>query len=64
MKLFLKMKPWQLFVLLFGVPYLMMAVSVAGGDLKQMFTILPIVTLVFSGPLIAWCWSLGIHTNR
>jgi hypothetical protein len=54
----------QLFVLLFGLPYFMMAVGMAGDDLKQMFTILPIATLVFSGPLIAWLWSLDIHTKR
>lgn len=64
MKLFLKMKPWQLFVLLFGAPYLILGVSMVGGDFKRMFTIVPIVTLAFSGPFIAWFWSLGIHINR
>ena len=64
MKLFLKMKAWQLFVLLFGAHFLMMAFGMIGGDPRRMFTIMPIGMLVFLAVFMGWFWTLGIYTNR
>jgi len=64
MKLFLKMKAWQLFVLLFGTQFLMMPVVMVGGNPQRMFTIMPIAMLVFLAVFMGWFWSLGNNINR
>jgi hypothetical protein len=67
MKLFLKMKAWQLFVLLFGTQFLTMAgstVSVVGGSPRSMFAMMSGATLFFGAILMMWLWSVAIHTNR
>lgn len=64
MRIFLKMKSWQLFLLLFGAHFLMMAVGMVGGDPRRMFTIMPIGMLVFMAVFMAWFWALGTNINR
>ena len=65
MKIFLKLKAWQLFTLLFG-PHLlmMMAVIMTGGGPRRMVFILPLPMIVFLAVFMAWFWSLGVHINQ
>ena len=63
MKLFLDMKAWQLFALLFGSHFLM-AVGIFGGEPGTMFTLVPIAMLVLVAVFMAWFWSLGTNINR
>jgi hypothetical protein len=64
MKAFLKMKSWQLFLLLFGAHFLLMAVGMIGGDPSRMFIIIPIGMLIFMAVFMAWFWALGTNINR
>ena len=64
MKIFLKMKAWQLFALLFGTHFLTMAIGIVGGNPMAMLITMPIGMLVFMAVFMGWFWALGTNINR
>ncbi len=63
MKIFLKMKAWQLFLLLFGAYFTILAGTVLDFP-PWVPAILPIGMLMFMAVFVAWVWSLGTNINR
>ena len=74
---FLKAQHWQLFVLMFGIPFLLQIVasilmflnidSNGNPDLTGMISILissPIIMLLYTGVFFGWFWSIGIGLQK
>ncbi|MFD0976777.1 hypothetical protein [Salinimicrobium gaetbulicola] len=74
---FLNAKHWQLFVLMFGIPFLLQIVasilmflnidSNGNPDLTGMISILissPIIMLLYTGVFFGWFWSIGIGLQK
>lgn len=64
MEIFLKLKPWQIFMLICGMPFIAMFVLMSlttNADL--IFKVFPIFMLVFISIFLLWFWSLGTILN-
>ncbi|MEG9329206.1 hypothetical protein V6B16_14780 [Salinimicrobium catena] len=74
---FLNAKHWQLFVLMFGIPFLLQIVasilmflnidSNGNPDLTGMISIFissPIIMLLYTGVFFGWFWSIGIGLQK
>ena len=71
MTIFLRAKHWQLFILTFGLPFLIeiifmlrMFVTIASGRVNGLdmgaFTLFPIIMLLCMGTMFGWFWSVAI----
>lgn len=71
MNIFLRAKHWQLFLLTFGLPFLIeiifmlkMFVTIASGRVNGLdmgaFTLFPIIMLLCMGTMFGWFWSVAI----
>ena len=68
MNIFLRLKHWQLFGLLIGIPFVfqivgMMAIIVSQ-DPTMMFTVFPLIMILFMGVFFGWFYTLGINLNK
>ena len=69
MNLFIKMKSWQIFTLMFILPFILqitlMSIFIGGGnvDPKIIFTIFPFIMLIFMALYLSWFWALGTKLN-
>ena len=68
MEFFLKIKAWQLFILLFVLPYglqfAVMGTLIGTGEPALIFVLMPFVMLVFIAVFIGWFWTLGTELNK
>lgn len=68
MKLLLKLKHWQLFLLLMVIPILfqigMFAAVFISNDPLMMFSLFPIVMILFMGIFFGWFYALGTHLHK
>lgn len=64
MNLFLKMKAWQLFVLLFGSIFLVMALGTIVDDPRWIIIIVMGWMLIFMAVFTGWVWTIGAYANR
>jgi len=65
MKLFLKAKHWQLFVLFFGIPFtfqivIMVSIFTSHNLLFSYFKFIPIIMVVYASAFLGWFWSIGL----
>ena len=72
MKFFLKIKHWQLFVLLIGIPIALEFFTVGfiftaddfSSGLERFLRIFPVLLLLYIGALFGWLWSVGIFLSK
>ena len=68
MKLLLKLKHWQLFLILMVIPILfqigMFAAVFISNDPLMMFRLFPIVMILFMGIFFGWFYALGTHLHK
>ncbi len=68
MKLLLKLKHWQLFLLLMVIPILfqigMFAAVFISNDPLMMFRLFPIVMILFMGIFFGWFYALGTNLHK
>jgi hypothetical protein len=68
MNFFLRIKHWQLFTLLFGLPFFFqigVMVSVASSHNPSLvFKFFPWMMIFFIAPLFSWMYVLGINLNK
>lgn len=61
---FLKAKHWQIFMLTFGLPFLiqiiMILMTIIGNDPMIMMNIFPVIMILFLGGFLGWFWSIGV----
>ncbi|MFO7656377.1 MAG: hypothetical protein R6W78_04865 [Bacteroidales bacterium] len=61
---FLKAKHWQIFMITFGLPFLIqiiaMPMTIAGNDPMIMMKTFPIIMILFTGGFLGWFWSIGV----
>jgi hypothetical protein len=61
---FLKAKHWQIFMITFGLPFLIQIVlipmTIMGNDPMIMMNIFPIIMILFIGGFFGWFWSISI----
>lgn len=61
---FLKAKHWQIFVITFGLPFLiqiiMMPMTIIGNDPMIMLKVFPLIMILFIGGFLGWFWSIGV----
>ena len=61
---FLRAKHWQIFMITFGLPFLIqiitMPMTIAGNDPMIMMKIFPIIMILFIGGFLGWFWSIGV----
>jgi len=61
---FLKAKHWQIFMLTFGLPYLiqiiMMPMIMMGNEPMMIMKVFPIIMILFIGGFLGWLWSIGM----
>jgi hypothetical protein len=61
---FLKAKHWQIFMVTFGLPFLiqiiMMPMTIIGNDPTIMMNVFPIIMILFMGGFLGWFWSIGV----
>jgi len=62
--IFLKAKHWQIFLLTFGLPFLipliMMPLTIMGNDPMILVNVFPVVLVLFIGGLLGWFWAIGV----
>ena len=60
---FLKAKHWQIFLLMVGIPFglqlIMMPITVMNHNPTLMFTIMPIVIILYVVVFFGWFWAIG-----
>ncbi len=74
MQFFLRLKHWQLFIITFGIPFILqmilmcsMVICVAGSHnpnpetFLSFFWLFPIIMLLFMGSLFCWIWQVSIN---
>lgn len=68
MNIFLRLKHWQLFGLLMGIPIILQVVGMASifasKDPTAMLTTFPIMMILFIGVFIGWFYALGTNLNK
>lgn len=61
---FLKAKHWQIFMVTFGLPFLiqiiMMPMTIIGNDPTIMMNVFPVIMILFMGGFLGWFWSIGV----
>ena len=63
---FLKAKHWQVFMITFGLPFLiqiiLMPMSIVGDepDPMMIMKVFPIIMILFVGGFLGWFWSIGV----
>lgn len=65
---FLKAKHWQIFMVTFGLPFLLqlilMPMTIMGNDPMIMMKIFPIIMILFIGGFFGWFWSIAIGLQQ
>lgn len=65
---FLKLKHWQLFVLLFGVSFILQIITFSSiaitNNPKILAYIFPITTIIFLGLFLSWFYSMGVNFHK
>jgi hypothetical protein len=65
---FLKAKHWQIFMITFGLPFLIQIVlvpmTIMGNDPMIMMKIFPIIMILFIGGFFGWFWSISIGLQQ
>ncbi len=68
MNIFLRMKHWQLFLLLFGIPFLFQTISIKSMNYYNnpaiIFMALPIIIILYMAGFFSWFYALGTNLNR
>jgi hypothetical protein len=68
MKIFLRMKHWQLFLLLFGIPFIFQVIGTLSMTFLKsstmLFMALPLVMLLYMAAFFSWFYTLGTNLNR
>ena len=61
---FLKAKHWQIFMITFGLPFLIqiitMPITISDNDPIIMMKIFPIIMIIFISGFFGWFWSIGV----
>ncbi|PKQ62088.1 hypothetical protein BZG02_14250 [Labilibaculum filiforme] len=61
---FLKAKHWQIFMVTFGLPFLiqiiMMLMTIIGNDPTIIINGFSVIMILFVGGFLAWFWSIGV----
>lgn len=64
MERFLKAKHWQIFLMTFGIPFIIQILSIPmiflGNNPMIMMNVFPIIMILFIGGLLGWFWSIGV----
>lgn len=64
----LHLKHWQLFLLLFGVPFLLELIAATAllinPELSAVLVAFPILVLLFAGLYLAWLYVLGVRLHQ
>lgn len=65
---FLKAKHWQIFLITYGLPFLIQAImipmTIMGSNPMIMFKIFPIMMILFIGGFFGWFWSVAIGLQQ
>ena len=65
---FLKAKHWQIFLITYGLPFLIQAImipmTIMGSNPMIMFKIFPIMMILFIGGFFGWFWSIAIGLQQ
>ena len=68
MNVFLRLKHWQLFGLLIGIPFIFQIVGmttvIVSQDPTKMFTVFPLLMLLFMGVFFGWFYAMGVNLNK
>jgi hypothetical protein len=68
MNIFLRMKHWQLFILLFGIPLTFQAIGMVSiaffKDPAMFFIIFPLILFLYMAGFFSWFYTLGTNLNR
>jgi len=68
MNIFLRLKHWQLFGLLIGIPFIFQIVGmttvIASQDPTKMFIIFPPMMILYMGIFFGWFYALGVNLNK
>jgi hypothetical protein len=68
MKIFLRMKHWQLFILLFGIPFTFQGIGMVSiaffKDPAMLFLVFPLILLLYMAGFFSWFYTLGTNLNR
>ena len=68
MNIFLRLKHWQLFGLLIGFPFIIQIVSmttvIVSQDPTKIFTVFPLIMILFMGVFFGWFYALGVNLNK
>jgi len=68
MNIFLRLKHWQLFGLLIGIPFIFQIVGmttvIVSQDPTKMFTVFPLLMLLFMGVFFGWFYTMGVNLNK
>lgn len=64
----LKMKHWQLFVIMFAIPMVLQIVLVStmfmSGDPSVNFTLFPVIMILFTAFFFAWLYAMGTNLHK
>ncbi|MBA7510738.1 hypothetical protein ES705_02725 [subsurface metagenome] len=63
MKFLLKMKAWQIFLILVGVPYVLPIIMMSVAKISSVYFNAAIIIL-FVGLYVGWLWTLGVNLNK
>lgn len=68
MNLFLRLKHWQLFMLLMGIPFIGQIVTFfvvfTSSDPFAVFAIMPFIMIIFMTAFFCWFYSLGVNLHQ
>ncbi len=72
MTFFLKLKHWQLFVLLIGIPIILEFLTVGfifsaddfSSGLQRFLSIFPVLMMLYVAILFGWLWSVGVFLSK
>ncbi len=68
MQFFLKVKAWQLFLLIcvlpFGLQFLLVKVLASVSDPNAVFIVMPLFMMIFMVILLGWFLTLGVQINK
>lgn len=68
MNAFLKLKHWQLFLLMFAIPFfvqaIVMTLTISNHNPRYIGILFPVVMLLYIGPFWGWFYALGINLNK
>lgn len=68
MNIFLRLKHWQLFILLMGLPILLQGIGAfsifATKDARMLLATFPFILVLFIGIFLGWFYTLGINLHK